>query len=90
LENVEGTEIDQAKEQEADEFAAKHLLTEAQLKTILAAAPLNSQSIAAFANEFNTSPGVIIGRLQHLKLIDWSVGNELMQKVELFPETTSQ
>jgi addiction module HigA family antidote len=88
LENVAGTEIDQQKEKEADEFAAKHLLTDVQLKTILAAAPLNSQSIADFANQFNTSPGIIIGRLQHLKLIDWSVGNELMKKVELFPEFT--
>ncbi len=89
LENVEGTDIDQTKETEANDFAAKHLLTETQLQTIIDAAPLNSQSIAAFANQFNTSAGVIIGRLQHLKLIPWSLGNELMQKVELFPETAT-
>lgn len=87
LEDLKGTEMDQAKEEEADEFAARHLLTETQLKTIIAAAPLTSQSIVDFANQFTTSPGVIIGRLQHLQLIPWSLGNELMQKVELFPET---
>lgn len=86
LEDVKGTEIDQSKEAEANDFAAKHLLTETQLQTIIKAAPLTSQSITDFANQFNTSPGVIIGRLQHLELIPWSLGNELMQKVELFPE----
>jgi HTH-type transcriptional regulator/antitoxin HigA len=89
LENVEGTEIDQAKENEANEFAAKHLLTEAQLQTIIDSAPITPQSIGDFANQFNTSAGVIIGRLQHLQLIPWSLGNELMQKVELFPETNN-
>nr|WP_010925676.1 ImmA/IrrE family metallo-endopeptidase [Microscilla sp. PRE1]AAK62884.1 MS162, hypothetical protein [Microscilla sp. PRE1] len=89
LENVKGTEIDQAKEAEADEFAAKHLLTEVQLQKILNSKQVTVESIIDFANEFNTSPGVIIGRLQHLKLIDWSVGNDLRQKVELFPELQS-
>jgi len=89
LENVAGTEIDQTKETEANDFAAKHLLTQVQLQTIIDAAPLTTQSITAFANQFNTSAGVIIGRLQHLKLIPWSLGNGLMQKVELFPEATA-
>lgn len=86
LENVEGTEIDQDKENEANDFAAKHLLTEAQLQTIIHSKTLTLETIVDFANKFNTSPGVIIGRLQHLQLIPWSLGNELMQKVELFPE----
>ncbi|HNP17175.1 MAG TPA: HigA family addiction module antitoxin [Fulvivirga sp.] len=86
LENVEGTELDKAKEDEADNFAASNLLTEKQLRIIIDAAPHDPTSIKHYADEFNTSPGVIIGRLQHLQLIPWSLGNELMQKVELFPD----
>lgn len=89
LENVEGTNIDRAKEAEADEFASKQLLTEVQLQQVLDASPVTLEDIQNFANTFNTSPGVIIGRLQHLDKIHWSVGNELRQKVELFPETTA-
>jgi hypothetical protein len=41
LENVEGTEIDQDKEDEANTFAAKILLKENELQQIIHAAPLN-------------------------------------------------
>jgi len=87
LENVEGTEIDQTKEQEANDFAAKYLLTDMQLQKILKTPNVTEETIKDYANEFNTSPGVIIGRLQHLNIIDWSVGNDLRQKIDLFPET---
>lgn len=87
LENVKGTEIDQQKEEEANNFAASNLLTEKELDIIIAAAPHNPTSIKEYADKFNTSPGVIIGRLQHLKLIDWSMGNELMRKVDLFSQS---
>lgn len=84
LEDVKGTEVDQAKEQEANEFAAKQLLSEAQLKTIIAKPKLDETDVFNFANQFNTSPGVIIGQLQHRGLVDWSLGNGLRRKVELF------
>ena len=41
LKNVEGTEIDQDKEDEANAFAAKILLKENELQQIIHAAPLN-------------------------------------------------
>jgi HTH-type transcriptional regulator/antitoxin HigA len=84
LENVEGTEIDQEKENEANAFAAKVLLTESELKEIIDAAPLNENIICEFANRFRTPPGVIIGRLQHLKLVPFSFGNKLRKKTDLF------
>lgn len=86
LEKVAGTPIDQEKESEADAFASKHLLKKIELDTIIKAAPLSFNDIKKFAKKFNTSSGVIVGRLQHLKLIEWSEGNELRQKVNLFPE----
>ncbi|WP_291401015.1 ImmA/IrrE family metallo-endopeptidase [Daejeonella sp.] len=81
LENVEGTEIDQEKEEEANAFAAKLLLTENELKQIIDAAPLTEEMIHQFANNFRTPAGVIIGRLQHLKLIPFHIGNGFRQKL---------
>jgi HTH-type transcriptional regulator / antitoxin HigA len=84
LENVTGTPIDQQKEEEANAFAAKILLNEGQLKEIINAAPLTIDLINAFAGKFKTPAGVIIGRLQHLELIPYSMGNHLREKINLF------
>lgn len=84
LENVEGTKIDQTKEEEANDFAAKILLTENELQEIIDAAPLTVDMIYEFAKKFRTPAGVIIGRLQHLKLIPFSIGNDFRQKIDLF------
>lgn len=86
LEKVKGTPVDEEKENEADAFASKYLLKKTELDTIINDAPLSFEDIKMFAERFNTSAGVIIGRLQHLKLIDWSEGNELRHKVDLFPQ----
>jgi hypothetical protein len=48
---------------------------------------LKEDMIKAFADKFNTSSGVIIGRLQHHKLINWTEGNKLRQKIDLFAST---
>lgn len=84
LENVEGTEIDQEKEEEANTFAAKLLLTENELQQIIKAGPLTEEMIHEFANKFRTPAGIIIGRLQHLKLIPFHIGNQYRQKIDLF------
>ena len=84
LENVEGTEIDQTKEEEANAFAAKILLTENELEQIIDAAPLTEEMIHEFAKKFRTPAGVIIGRLQHLKVIPFHIGNGFRQKIDLF------
>lgn len=84
LENVEGTAEDQQKEDEANDFAMKWLLPEEELNEIVAAVPLNETSIEAFAHKFRTPAGVIIGQLQHKKIIPYSAGNHLRTKVELF------
>lgn len=84
LENVEGTVIDQEKEEEANTFAAKILLTENELQQIIDAAPLDEEMIHEFANKFRTPTGVIIGRLQHLELVPFHVGNGFRQKIDLF------
>lgn len=83
LEKVEYTEKDKEKEKEADDFACKWTLTEDEEETILAAAPLSAEDIRYFAKKFITHPAMIIGRLQHKKLIPYSLGREYLQQVIL-------
>jgi addiction module HigA family antidote len=81
LEKVEYSDKDRIKEKEADEFAIKWTLTEAEEAEILAAAPLSENDIRGFAKHFNTHPAIIIGRLQHKKLIPYSLGREYVEPV---------
>lgn len=90
LENVAGTEIDQEKEKEANAFAAKILLSENELQEILESAPWTKEKILAFSKKFRTPAGVIIGRLQHLKLIPFHNSFNLRQKINLFNEIPYQ
>ncbi|MEX2596397.1 MAG: ImmA/IrrE family metallo-endopeptidase [Salibacteraceae bacterium] len=86
LENVKGTPIDEQKENEANAFAASALLSEKELDAVKEYHTWTRELFIELANKFNTSPGVIIGRLQHLGLVGWGVGNGLRQKVDLFNE----
>ncbi len=82
LEKVEYSDKDMIKEKEADAFAEKWTLTEEEEATILAASPLGKDDIKKFAKQFNTHPAIIIGRLQHKKLIPYSLGREYIEAVE--------
>jgi HTH-type transcriptional regulator / antitoxin HigA len=83
LEDGEYDEMDKVKEKEADDFAVDWTLSEAEENAILDDAPLNDDSIVEWANKLNTHPGIIIGRLQHRKLIPHSVGRDLIVKIEV-------
>jgi len=75
LEKVEYSDKDKVKEEQANEFAEKWTLTEEEEAMILEAMPLNENDLRRFAHQFNTHPAIIIGRLQHKKLIPYSLGN---------------
>ncbi|KYP13363.1 HigA family addiction module antitoxin [Flavihumibacter sp. CACIAM 22H1] len=81
LEKVDYSDKDLEKEREADEFACKWTLTEEQEAEIINAAPLSEDDIRAFAKQFNTHPAIIIGRLQHKKLIPFSLGRNYFEPV---------
>ncbi len=81
LEKVEYSDKDKVKEKQADEFAVKWTLTDEEVSEILEATPLIEQDIRNFANQFNTHPAIIIGRLQHKKLIPFSLGREYFEPV---------
>ncbi|NDV42061.1 HigA family addiction module antitoxin [Flagellimonas sediminis] len=84
LENLDGAEIDDFKEEEANNFASKQLLSQTQLNEIIASSPLDDEKINRFSTAFKVSTGIIIGRLQYVKYIDFSEGNHLKQKINLF------
>jgi HTH-type transcriptional regulator/antitoxin HigA len=81
LEQVEYSDKDTAKENQADEFAIKWTLTKEEEAEILDATPLNEQKIRRFAKKYNTHPAIIMGRLQHDKLIPYSFGREFFEPV---------
>jgi len=84
LEDVEHSMIDKRKENEADEFASKWLIGEKQYQEILSNLPITEQKVIAFSNKFRIPAGVIIGRLQHYRIIAHSEGNNLKNKINLF------
>lgn len=82
LENVEGTEVDKVKEEEADKFAAKMLLHPKELNHILSQ-PLTEDLILECAENFKTHPAIIVGRLQHIGTIPYSSMNHLKIKIDI-------
>ena len=88
LENVDFAEADAQKEQDAHDFAVKHTFSKEQEEKLLREHPvsINSDDIVNYAIEFNTHPAMIIGRLQFLKLIHFSVGREFIIPINLSDE----
>jgi len=74
---------DHAKEDEANEFAVKWTLSEEEEKKVLENKHLTDAVIMKLAEQFNTHPGVIIGRLQHKKIIPHTVGRQFIKSIEL-------
>ena len=85
LENVDFAAVDPEKEQEAHDFAVKNTFSKEQEEKLLREHPhsISTEDIVNYAHEFNTHPAMIIGRLQFLKLIHYSVGREFIEPVQL-------
>lgn len=85
LENVDFAAADPEKEEEAHQFAIKHTFTIEQEKEVLLNETITEQDIIDYAEKFNTHPAMIIGRLQHDKIIPYSVGRQFMEPIDLNP-----
>ncbi len=70
------------KETEANDFAAKWLLPESFLDEL--PKDFTEEDIVKIAKKYKTDPGIVVGRLQHLKLAPYHFGNSLKKKVNLF------
>lgn len=85
LENIDFAAADKLKEQEAHDFAVKLTFSKVQEEKLLKEHPtsITAKDIVQYAKEFNTHPALIIGRLQYLRLIPYSVGREFIVPVNL-------
>ena len=83
LENLDYSDKDLSKEREADTFAIKWTLSEEQEAIVTANLPLTDEKLMVYARQFVTHPAIIIGRLQHKKIIAYSFGQEYVTKVVL-------
>lgn len=71
-------------EKEADQFAANILIPPAALAELPLQNPdkLTNELIQSFAESLDIHPGIVIGRLQHDKVLGYWQGNDLKQKLE--------
>jgi HTH-type transcriptional regulator / antitoxin HigA len=83
LENIDFSEADQGKEQEAHAFAEQWTLTRDQENEVIQAGTLNRMKVLAYAKKFNTHPAMIIGRLQYKGEIPYTIGREFIVPIDL-------
>jgi len=83
LENVEYDNKEAEKEIEADNFSANTLLTLEQEEEIVANGDYTPKAIHAYAKKFATHSSIIVGRLQHHRLIPKSVDIDLLETIAI-------
>ncbi|WP_099371207.1 ImmA/IrrE family metallo-endopeptidase [Sphingobacterium sp. 1.A.5] len=81
LEDIEYSDLDKAKEKEADDFAIKWTLSKEEEENLLAHGEISEEVVKVFAERFVTHPAIIIGRLQKKGLIHYSVGRKFFEKL---------
>lgn len=68
-------------EEEADTFAANFLIPRNYEELLVT---LKTESdVRAFASEIGIAPGIVVGRLQHDRKLDWSQGNNLKRGLRI-------
>lgn len=83
LEDIAYSDKDMEKEKEANEFAGKQLLSKESEKAIISKLPVNEKELLELAKLYNTHPSIIVGRLQHLKLLPYSFGRKFFLPVNI-------
>jgi len=86
LESIDYDDKQKEKEAEADGFASKTLLTQAEENEIVQRGDFSEGAIKEYAEKFATHPSVIVGRLQHKKYIGYWQDSQLVEKMDLFPK----
>ena len=86
IENIEYDGENQIYESEADTFSADLLLSKEQEREIISNHTLTITDVIRYAKKFQTHPAIIIGRLQHLKLVPFGLGNNLFNPINFCTE----
>ncbi len=76
LENLDFSDADPVKEQEANSFAEEWCFAKAHEQALMQRKPIEIEDILEFAKKDNTHPAMIIGRLQHKKQLHFSQGRD--------------
>lgn len=71
------------KEQEADRFASNILLSQSEEQNIIDSQDYSVPAIRRAAIKYGTHPAVIVGRLQHRKVIDYWQDQSLLKSVDI-------
>jgi Zn-dependent peptidase ImmA (M78 family) len=79
---IEGQGVDTENEDEADAFAQNKLIPPEKLKRFHQSCSYTLAEIKQFAKEIGIAPGIVVGRLQHDRTLDMSVGNHLKIRYE--------
>jgi len=83
LDGLDTDNTDLEKEVEADQFAADQLIPRADYARMMEEVQ-TTEDLERFAQEIQMHPGIIIGRLQHEKVINFSQFNEYKKNIGLF------
>jgi len=78
LEGANGLDLD--KEREANNFSEQELIPAQKFSTFIADRNYNKASITSFAQSIGIAPGIVVGQLQHKKLLDVTYCNGLKQR----------
>ena len=82
IEQFEGFKPIPEKEEEANEFACEYLLPSDAIDEL--PEEFSSDDIEDLASKYTTHPGIVVGRLQHLKRLSYSEGHQFKEKIKLF------
>lgn len=69
-------------EQEADKISSERLIPGMAYRLFIAQNRFYKSDIITFARQIQIHPGIVVGRLQHDKMIPWSYHNDLKEKFE--------
>ncbi len=84
LENIEYADKQREKEAEADAFSSRTLLPPSEENEIIRQGDFSADTIRYYADKFHVHPGIIVGRLQHRKVIPFTAHADLTERIELF------
>jgi HTH-type transcriptional regulator / antitoxin HigA len=73
----------QRKEQEADTFASDFLIPKSAFAEFRQRRPFTAENVKRFAAELEIAPGIVVGRLQHEKLLPYTHLNALKRHFRL-------
>ena len=69
-------------EEEANKFARETLINDEEYTQLINDKPYTAQKIVCFSKSIGIAPGIVVGRLQHDKLIEYNKMNKLKIKYE--------